>query len=70
MAHDLARWTSRIGLGESLIETPTLRRRYLRAPGRITRSARRPTLHLPKHWPWAEQFNDSLTRLRAIVLVI
>ena len=33
MAHNLARWTSRIGLGESLIATDTLRRRYLRTPG-------------------------------------
>ena len=35
----------------------------------ITRSARKLTLHLPKRWPWAEQFNDSLTRLRAVVLI-
>ena len=69
MAHNLARWTSRIGLGESLIETPTLRRRYLRASGRITRSARRRTLHLPARWPWAEQFHTALERLRAVVLV-
>jgi hypothetical protein len=35
---------------------------------RITRSARRQTLHLPEHWPWAERFNQSLANLRAIVL--
>jgi hypothetical protein len=68
IAHNLARWTSRIGLGEKLIATDTLRRRYLRPPGRITRSARRQTLHLPEHWPWAERFNQSLANLRAIVL--
>ena len=56
MAHNLGRWTSRIGLGESLIATDTLRRRYLRTPGRLSRSARRTTLHLPRNWPWAEQF--------------
>jgi hypothetical protein len=33
MAHNLARWTSRTGLGETLIATDTLRRRYLRVPG-------------------------------------
>ena len=35
----------------------------------ITRSTRKLTLHLPKNWPWAEQFNNSLARLRTIVLV-
>ena len=68
-AHNLARWVSRLGLGETLITTDTLRRRHLRTPGRLTRSARKLTLHLPKRWPWAEQFNNSLTRLRSIVLV-
>src|SRR5680860_998940 len=68
-AHNLARWTSRIGLGETLIATDTLRRRHLRTPGRITRSARTLTLHLPARWPWAEQFNNSLARLRSVVLV-
>ncbi|PZS18631.1 MAG: IS1380 family transposase, partial [Acidimicrobiales bacterium] len=65
MAHNLARWTSRLGLGESLIATDTLRRRYLRTPGRLTHSARRFNLHLPQHWPWAERFSDSLANLRA-----
>ncbi len=39
MAHNLARWTSRLGAGETLIATDTLRRRYLRTPGRLTHSA-------------------------------
>lgn len=69
IAHNLARWTSRIGLDETLIATDTLRRRHLRTPGRLTRSARKLTLHLPARWPWAEQFNNSLTRLRSVVLV-
>jgi len=68
MAHNLARWTSRLGLGETLIATDTLRRRYLRTPGRLTHSARRFTLHLPQQWPWAERFTDSLAKLRAVVL--
>jgi hypothetical protein len=69
-AHNIARWTSRLGLNETLIATDTLRRRHLRTPGRTTRSARKLTLHLPEHWPWAEQFNNSLARLRAIILTI
>jgi hypothetical protein len=69
MAHNLARWTSRTGLGETLIATDTLRRRYLRVPGRLTSSARRLTLHLPERWPWAEGFGSALANLRAVVLV-
>ena len=68
MAHNLARWTSRLGLGETIIATDTLRRRHLRTPGRITRSARKYTLHLPARWPWRLQFLDSLARLRTVVL--
>ena len=52
MAHNLARWTARIGLGEQVVTTKTLRRRFFSLAGRLTRSARRLTLHLPKHWPW------------------
>jgi len=69
MAHNLARWTSRLGLGESLIATDTLRRRYLRCPGRLTTSARMFTLHMPLRWPWAERFDACLANLRAVVLV-
>lgn len=69
MAHNLARFTSRIGLGERLVATDTLRRRYLRVPGRLTSSARRLTLHLPARWPWAERFTTGLANLRAVVLV-
>jgi hypothetical protein len=68
-AHNMARFTSRIGLGENLIATDTLRRRYLRAPGRLTRSARKLTLHLPRNWPWADRFNTSLANLRAVTLL-
>ncbi len=68
-AHNLARWTSRIGMGETVIATDTLRRRHLRTPGRITRSGRKLTLHLPKRWPWAEPFNNAVAQLRTVMLV-
>ena len=68
MAHDLARWTARIGMGQQIVTTKTLRRRVFALVGRITRSARRLTLHLPDRWPWAEQFSRALARLRAIPL--
>ena len=69
MAHNLARWTARIGLGERIVTTKTLRRRLFSLPGRLTRSARRVTLHLPARWPWAIGFVSALTRLRAIPLL-
>jgi hypothetical protein len=66
IAHNLARWTSRIGLGEQLATTKTLRMRYLTLPGRLTRSARTLRLHLPRRWPWAERFGIALDRLRCM----
>ena len=45
MAHNLARWTARIGLGEKIVITKTLRRRFF-------------SLHLPKRWPGCEPFHS------------
>jgi hypothetical protein len=69
IAHNLARWTARIGLGAGIVTTKTLRRRLFALAGRLTRSARRVTLHLPARWPWATGWTTALTRLRAIPLV-
>jgi hypothetical protein len=69
LAHNLARWTARLGLGAGIVTAKTLRRRFLGLPGRITRSARRLTLHLPPDWPWAAEFAAALARLRAIPLL-
>ncbi len=69
MAHNLARWTARIGLGAGIVTTKTLRRRLFGLVGRLTRSARRLTLHFPARWPWADEFAAALARLRAIPLL-
>ena len=37
MAHNLARWTARIGLNEGVVTTKSLRRRLFSLAGRITR---------------------------------
>ena len=68
IAHNLARWTARIGLGEQIVTVKTLRRRFFSLAGRLTRSARRLTLHLPQRWPWETQFSRALNRLRALPL--
>ena len=59
-------WLARIGLGERTVITKILRRRVFALVGRITRSARRLTLHLPRRWPWETQFSRALARLQAI----
>ena len=66
IAHNLARWTGRIGLGEQAVTAKTLRTRYLAIPGRLTVSARRPTLHLPARWPWRWRWQFALAGLRCI----
>ena len=68
IAHNLARWTTRIGLGEPVVTTKTLWRRLFSLAGRLTRKARRLTRHLPRGWPWQNQFNSALARLRALPL--
>jgi len=69
MAHNVARWTARIGLGQGIVTTKTLRRRLFGLPGRLTRSARRLTLHLPQRWPWAIGWATALARIRTIPLL-
>ena len=68
LAHNLLRWVAAIGLGArgELVVAKTLRRTLLNLPGRLTRSARRWTLHLPAGWPWAAWFELALARLRCI----
>src|SRR5918993_61104 len=68
LAHNLLRWTASLGLGirDQQTVAKTLRRTLLVLPGRLTRCARRWTLHLPAGWPWAHSFQIALARLRCI----
>ena len=67
LAHNLGRWTSMIGLPDQVSRTAaTRRRRLFQIPGRLTRTARQWTLHLPSRWPWQEQFTEALERIRAL----
>jgi Transposase DDE domain group 1 len=67
LAHNLLRWTSVLGLpGQTIRAARTLRRRLLALPGRLTRTARRWTLHLPARWPWQHAFCEALSRIRAL----
>jgi hypothetical protein len=67
LAHNLLRWTSVLGLpGHTIRAARTVRRRLLALPGRLTRTARAWTLHLPARWPWRNAFSDALQRIRAL----
>jgi hypothetical protein len=67
LAHNLLRWTTVIGLpGHTVRTARTLRRRLLQIPGRLTRTARQWTLHLPARWPWQHDFIRALARIRAL----
>ena len=67
LAHNLQRWTGRLGLNDPTPRTArTVRRWLLALPGRLTRTARRFTLHLPARWPWQRSFIEALTRIRAL----
>jgi hypothetical protein len=67
LAHNLLRWTELLGApGQIIRAARTVRRRLLALPGRLTTHAARWTLHLPARWPWQQDFNDALTRLRAL----
>lgn len=66
MAYNLARWVAQLGLSSGILSTKRLRRRLFAIVGRVTRSARRLTLHLSARWPWQLDFSRILARLRAI----
>jgi len=67
LAHNLARWTAQLGLSDPTPRAArTLRRRLFALPGRLTRTARRWTLHLSVRWPWQTDFIEALTRIRAL----
>jgi hypothetical protein len=69
IAHNLARWSARLGKiteGSGPIALATLCRRYISVPGHLSRSGRRTTLHLAKGWPWAKTFLVALATLRSV----
>ena len=67
LAHNLHRWTELLGLpGRQPRRARTLRRRLLTLPGRLTRTARQWTLHLPARWPWQDDWMAALARIRAL----
>jgi hypothetical protein len=67
LAHNLGRWATTIGLPDQTPRTASTRRRRLfLIPGRLTRSARKSTLHLPARWPWETDFLAALEQIRSL----
>ena len=67
LAHNLLRWTQLIGLPDTKTKAAhTIRRTLIAMPGRLTRHARRWTLHLPARWPWHGDYTRALDRIRAL----
>lgn len=68
LTQDLLAWLRLLVLdGELQLAKPKrLRGRLLHVAGRVTHSARRRTLHLPRAWPWADELVAAFARLRAL----
>jgi hypothetical protein len=67
LAHNLARWTTLIGLPNRAVQTANTRRRHLLTiPGRLTRTSRRWTLRLPARWPYKSDFLTILDAIRTL----
>ena len=69
-AQDLLAHASSLCLegGLARAEPKRLRQRVLHVAGRLTRSGRRLTLHLPRRWPWAAALLAAFGRLRSLPL--
>jgi hypothetical protein len=68
LAQDLLAWLRLLVLeGELALAKPKrLRHRLLHVAGRLTRSGRRRTLHLPAAWPWRDQLTAAFARLASL----
>jgi Transposase DDE domain group 1 len=68
VAHDLTVWTQLLlfDAEHAVCEPKRLRYRLLHVAGRLTRHARRLTLHLPADWPWAAAIAKAFKRLAAL----
>ena len=68
LARDLLAWTRTLVLDadSARLAPKRLRQGLLHVAGRLTRSGRRRTLHLPAGWAWSEALINAFSRLRAL----
>ena len=75
LAHNLARWTARLGRTHparqlTVLEAATIRNRLLTVPGRLVNHSGRHRLRLPLNWPWQNTFTTALQRIRNLPQLI
>ena len=73
LAHNLARWTARLGRthpARQLTVAATIRNRLLTVPGRLVNHSGRHKLRLPLNWPWQNTFTTALQRIRNLPQLI
>ncbi len=70
LAHNLIRWTQRLGATRRRCASPRLPASAAEQPRPAPRTARRFTLHLPVRWPWQHVFEDTLERRRALLATV
>lgn len=57
ITHNLLRAAGTLSSAEMAVARgATLRRQIVHVPARLARPQRRPVLHLPAHWPWAQRW--------------
>ena len=57
MTHNLLRAAGTLtSQRHALARGATLRRQIIAVPARLARPQRKPVLHLPVHWPWAQHW--------------
>jgi Transposase DDE domain group 1 len=68
LAQDLLAWKRALILdpNSARLAPKRLRHRLLHVAGRLTRSGRRRTLHLPAQWPWTDALIGAFARLHAL----
>jgi cation diffusion facilitator CzcD-associated flavoprotein CzcO len=67
LSHNPGRWSTQLGLPNRPVQTARARRLHLlQIPARLTRTSRQWTLRMPARWPWQNDFNTVLDRIRAL----
>ncbi len=69
LAHNLIRWTSRLGHiapENQLTVARTVRARVLILPGRLVNRSGHLVVRLPERWPWARSFTQALEHIRSL----
>ena len=67
LSHNLGRCSTQLGLPNRPVQTARARHLHLlQIPARLTRTSRQWTLRMPARWPWQNDFNTVLDRIRAL----